>query len=200
MDIFSFLFSFINIEKLLLYLLYAILGGIGTFVGWFVFAYNSLIKARRGVDEARANINAFLKRRIDLLPNLVEIVKGYAAHERETLEKVTNARGAAMGAKTAAEQIQAENMLTQALKSIFAVAENYPDLKASTNFLQLQNELSNIEGELQNARRIYNGMVQDFNVKIESIPTNFVAKFFRFHQADFLEIAENEKEVPKIKF
>lgn len=194
------LFDFIKSINILVTLLYTILGAVGGFVGWFVLTYNGLVQRRRKTDEAWANIAAALKRRVDLIPNLVETVKGYAGHERQTLENVTAARSAIMNAKTPAEQVGAENMLSGALKSLFAVAENYPDLKASTNFLQLQQEVSGIESEIQASRSVYNNAVQDYNVKIESIPSNFVAKVFRFHPAEFFKIAESETAVPKIKF
>lgn len=190
----------INIEKLLLYLFWAVLGGLGSLVGWFVFAYNTLVNLRRRADEALANVGTQIKRRYDLLPNLAETVKGYASHEREVFEKVTQARSFATGAKTAGEYAQADNMITGALKTLFAVSENYPDLKANQNFLELQRELAEAENRIQEARRVYNEAAREVNVKIESIPTNFVATIFRFHKADFFEITEIEKEVPKIKF
>lgn len=200
MDILYFIKNFINIEKLLLYLFYAILAGLGSFLGWFVFAYNTLVNVRRGADEALANVGTQIKRRFDLIPNLAETVKGYATHEREVFEKVTQARSSAAGAKTVAEYAKADNMITGALKTLFAVAENYPDLKASQNFLELQKQLAETEDGIQEARRVYNEAARNVNVKIESIPTNFVAIFFRFKKADFFEITEQEKEVPKIKF
>lgn len=200
MDILTFLKSFINFEKLLLYLFYSILAGIGSFVGWVVFAFNSLVNVRRRADEAFANIETELKRRNDLIPNLIETVKGYASHERELLEKVTEARANVVGAKTVGGRVGAENMLTGALKSLFAVAENYPDLKANQNFLELQRELSGTEDRIQTLRRVYNEAVRELNVKIESVPINFVAIFFRFQKRDFLETVEGERKVPKVQF
>lgn len=194
------IFTFLKSINLLLTLLYTILGALGSFIGWFVFTYNSLVQKRRKVDEMWANIGVALKKRVDLIPNLLETVKGYAAHERETFEKVTQARSAVISAKTPAEEMKAENMLTQALKSLFAISENYPDLKASANFLELQREISGVESDLQQARGAYNNAAQDFNVKIESLPSNFVAKVFRFKQVEFFKTAEGDKEVPKIKF
>lgn len=200
MDILNFLGSFINFEKLFLYFFYSILAGFGSFVGWIVFAYNSLVNVRRRADEAFANIETELKRRNDLIPNLIETVKGYASHERELLQKVTEARANVVGAKTVAERVGAENILTGALRSLFAVAENYPDLKANQNFLELQRELSGTEDRIQALRRAYNEAIRELNVKIESVPINFVAMFFRFQKRDFLEAAEGERTVPRVKF
>lgn len=200
MDIISFIKNIVNMEKLLLSLLWTVLGALGSLVGWVVYAYNTLVNARRRADEALANVGTQIKRRYDLIPNLAETVKGYASHEREVLEKVTQARSFVAGAKTVTEYQQADNMITGALKTLFAVSENYPDLKASQNFLELQGELAETENRIQEGRRVYNEAVRDVNVKIESIPINFVAVFFRFKKADFFEITAAEKEVPKIKF
>jgi len=151
--------------------------------------------------EAWADIDVQLKRRYDLIPNLMETVKGYAAHEKQVLENVTAARSAAMDAKTPEEKIEKENALSQTLKSLFAVAENYPDLKASANFLELQRELSDTENKIQAARRFYNGNVRDFNIAIESFPSNVVAVIFGFKQMKLFEIAaEAEREAPKVSF
>jgi len=166
-----------------------------------VFIYNSLIVKRNRVDEAWSDINVQLKRRYDLIPNLVDTVKGYAKHEKELFEKVTQARSAAMGAGTMAEKAQAENMLSQTLKSLFAVSENYPDLKASQNFLQLQDELSDTENKIQAARRFYNGNVLEFNNTIQQFPTNVFAGVFNFSKRDFFQLEnEAEKQVPKAQF
>ncbi|MDO8600367.1 MAG: LemA family protein [bacterium] len=200
MEIISFLKNFINFEKLFLYIFYTILAGFGSFVGWFVLAYNSLVQTRRRADEALANVGTQIKRRFDLIPNLTETVKGYAEHERAVFEKVTEARSRVAGAQTVAEYQDAENMMTGLFKSLFAVAENYPNLKANQNFLQLQRELAEAENRIQEARRVYNETVRELNVKTESIPFNFVATFFRFKKADFFEITESEKEVPKVQF
>ncbi len=200
MDIISFIRSFVNIEKLLLYVLYAILGGFGSFVGWVVWAYNSLVNVRRRTDEAYANIGTQLKRRNDLIPNLIETVRGYASHERELLENVTNARSQVINAKTPQEGMSAENALSGLLKSLFAVVENYPDLKANQNFLELQRKLAEVEDAIQNERRLYNEAVRELNVKTESVPLNFVAIFFRFKKGEFLEVSESDKEVPRVKF
>jgi len=151
--------------------------------------------------EAWADIDVQLKRRYDLIPNLMETVKGYASHEAGVFEKVTEARAAAMAAKTPEEKIQKENMLSETLKSLFAVAENYPDLKASANFIELQRELTDTEDKIQAARRFYNGNVRDFNIAIESFPSNIVAAVFQFKQMALFEVAgEAEREAPKVDF
>ena len=170
-------------------------------VVWLIGIYNSLIKLRNRTDEAWSDIDVQLKRRYNLIPNLVESVKGYAKHERELFEKVTKARTAAMGAQEPGDKAQAENMLTGALKSLFAVAENYPDLKANQNFLELQRELSDTENKIQAARRFYNGNVRDFNIKIQTFPNNLVAGMLSFKKRDFFELeTEEEKESVKVEF
>lgn len=172
-----------------------ILGGISV--------YNDLIKLRNRCKEAWSDIDVQLKRRYDLIPNLIETVKGYAAHERELFEKVTEARTKAMEAKDLKEKGEAENVLSGTLKSLFAVAENYPDLKASENFLELQRELRDTEDKIQAARRFYNGNVRDFNTQIEIFPSNIIASMFKFKPMEFFEIEEEkaeEKETPKVKF
>ena len=141
-----------------------------------------------------------LKRRHDLIPNLVRTVKGYATHERELFEKVTQARAQAISAKSPGEQAQAENMLTDTLKSLFAVSENYPDLKANQNFLELQRELTDTEDKIQASRRFYNGNVRDFNTKIQVFPNNMVAGMLKFKDYEFFEIEEGEKENVKVEF
>lgn len=169
--------------------------------GWLLLTYNSLIRRRNQVKEAWSDIDVQLKRRYDLIPNIVETVKGYARHESAAFENVTKARSAAMGAQTPAEHGKTENMLTGALKSLFAVAEAYPDLKANTNFLELQRELSDTENKIQAARRFYNGNVRDFNTAIESVPTNFVAGAFGFKAAEYFELEEEAaKNAPKVAF
>ncbi|MBI2098967.1 LemA family protein [Candidatus Uhrbacteria bacterium] len=168
---------------------------------WLVATYNSLITRRNRVDESWSDIDVQLKRRYDLIPNLVEAVKGYMKHETSVFEKVTAARAAAMGAKTLDEHGAAENMLTGALKSLFAVAENYPDLKASQNFLQLQDELKDAEDKIQAARRFYNGNVRDFNTAIQTFPRNLVASIFGFAARDFFELQEEAARIaPKVQF
>ncbi len=168
---------------------------------WLIAIYNGLVRLRNRTDEAWSDIDVQLKRRYNLIPNLVGTVKGYARHERELFEKVTQARTAAMGAQTVEEHGQAENMLAGALKSLFAVAENYPDLKANQNFLELQRELSDTENKIQAARRFFNGNVRDFNIKIQKFPNNLVAGMFSFKKRDFFEIEEAAARKPvKVSF
>lgn len=168
---------------------------------WLVLTYNSLITRKNRVDEAWSDIDVQLKRRYDLIPNLVEAVKGYMKHESGVFEKVTEARAAAMGAKTLDEHGKAENMLTGALKSLFAVSENYPDLKASQNFLQLQDELKDAEDKIQAARRFYNGNVRDFNTTAQTFPTMIVASLFGFGTRDFFELQEEAaRNAPAVRF
>jgi LemA protein len=168
---------------------------------WAILAYNRLVTMRNRVQEAWADIDVQLKRRYDLIPNLVETVKGYATHERELLEKVTMARTQAMSAQGVKEKGDAENLLSQTLKSLFAVAENYPDLKASQNFLELQREITDTENKIQAARRFYNSNVRDLNISLQSFPQNMVGKTFKFKTAEFFEIQEGaEKEPVSVKF
>ncbi|MGB3921837.1 MAG: LemA family protein [Minisyncoccia bacterium] len=168
---------------------------------WGVFAYNSFVRLINRTKEAWADIDVQLKRRYDLIPNLVNTVKGYAKHEASAFENVTKARAAAMGAGNIAERGKAENMLTDALKSIFAVAEAYPDLKANQNFLELQKELSDTENKIQAARRFYNTNVRDLNTKIESFPDNVIANAFKFAKMEFFELQEEAAKNPvEVKF
>lgn len=155
-----------------------------------VVIYNGLIRLRNRTDEAWSDIDVQTKRRYDLIPNLVDTVKGYAKHEKELFEKVTKARTNAINAQGPAEQGKAENMLTDALKSVFAVAEDYPDLRATENFQKLQDELSDTENKIMAARRFYNANVRDLNTKIESVPSNVIAKLFGFKQREFFELDE----------
>src|SRR5438445_13169659 len=162
--------------------------------------YNSLVQLRVRCDSAWSDIDVQLKRRHDLIPNLVETVKGYAAHEKGTFENVTKYRSMAMQATTPADKAVAENQLSGALKSLFAVAENYPQLKASEEFTQLQTSLSQTEDTIQNSRRYYNAVVRDLNTKIQSFPTNFIAGMFGFQQRQFFEVAETDREPVAVKF
>ena len=162
--------------------------------------YNSLVKLREQVDAAWADIDVQLKRRHDLIPNLVETVKGYASHEKETLERVIQARNAAMSAQGPAAQGAAENMLTGALKSIFALSESYPQLQAAGGFRDLQASLQEVENGIQNSRRYYNAVVRDYNTRIAQVPSNLIAQAFRFTKKEFFEIEETEREVPKVDF
>lgn len=178
------------------------LGGIlVVIVLWLIALFNALIRARNRVQEAYADIDVQLKRRYDLIPNLVETVKGYMKHEQKTLQAVTEARTIAMNAESAPTRAKAENILTSTLKSLFAVAENYPDLKASVNFAKLQDELSDTENKIQAARRFYNGQIRDFNIKIQSFPNNLVAQSLNFKQFAYFEVeGEKEREAVKVDF
>jgi len=168
---------------------------------WIIGVYNGLIKLKNRTDEAWSDIDVQLKRRYDLIPNLVETVKGYAAHEKNLFEKVTQARSQAMQAQTPEEKGRAENVLTDTIKSLFAVAENYPQLRASENFAKLQDELSDTENKIQASRRFYNGNVRDFNTKIQIFPNNLIANILKFAAREFFEIEnETEKENVKVSF
>jgi len=181
-----------------------ILGVIAVIAIAIIAMYNSLIRLKNRVDEAWSDIDVQLKRRYDLIPNLVEPVKGYAAHEKETLERVVSARNAAMAAQAGGDlkkQLEAENALSSTLKSIFALSENYPDLKANQNFLELQRELSDTEDKIQASRRFYNGNVRDFNTKLEVFPTNIMAGMLGFKRREFFEIGdEKQRENVQVKF
>jgi LemA protein len=178
-----------------------ILGIIVLVVLWAVFAYNRFVTLINRTKEAWADIDVQLKRRYDLIPNLVETVKGYATHEREAFENVTKARAQSMQAGTPGAKAQAENMLSGALKSLFAVAEAYPDLKANQNFLALQGELSDTENKIQAARRFYNSNVRDLNTAIETFPSNLIANMFKFEPREFFELEDTAaKEPVKVKF
>lgn len=168
---------------------------------WAVLAYNSFIRLVNRAKEAWADIQVQLKRRYDLIPNLVESVKGYAAHESSAFENVTKARAAAMGASSTADKASAENMLTGALKSLFAVSEAYPDLKANQNFLQLQKELGDTEDKIQASRRFYNSTVMALNTAIQVFPGNLIANSFGFKQMDLFELADASHAEPvQVKF
>lgn len=180
-----------------------VLGVVAVIIIWAVYTYNRFVSLTYRVKEAWADIDVQLKRRYDLIPNLVESVKGYMAHEAGTLQKLTEARTKAMGAGTVAEHSKADNMLTGALKSLFAVAENYPDLKANQNFVELQRELSDTENKIQSARRFYNSVVQELNTSLESFPSNMIGNAFKFTGREFFELAEGDmaaKEPVKVKF
>ncbi len=169
---------------------------------WFIALYNGFIRLVTRAKEAWSDIDVQLKRRYDLIPNLVTAVKGYAAHERKVFDDVTNARANAMNSQGANKNHAAsENMLTDALKSLFAVAEAYPDLKANTNFLELQRELSDTENKIQASRRFYNTNVRDLNIKIETVPGNVVAKIFHFSKMEFFQLEEEAAKNPvEVKF
>jgi len=171
---------------------------LAVFIIWLISLYNSLIRLRNQAEEGWSDIDVQLKRRYDLIPNLVQTVKGYAKHEEGVFTKVTEARTLAMSATGAEAKGQAENMLSGALKSLFAVAESYPDLKASANFGKLQDELSDTENKIQAARRFYNGIVRDFNTAVQVFPTNVLAGMMGFKVREFFEI-ENETERQNVK-
>ncbi len=173
---------------------------LGVVVFGVIAIYNRLIALRNRIDNAWAQIDVQLKRRYDLIPNLIETVKGYAAHEKEVFEKVTKARAQAIQAGNVEEQAKAENMLTQTLKSLFAVAEAYPELKANQNFMMLQEELAGTEGKIAYARQFYNDTVMRFHTVIQSFPSNIVASTFRFKERDYFEIEEASKESIKVEF
>jgi LemA protein len=169
-----------------------------------VISYNRFVSQRQQIRDAYANIDTELRRRYDLIPNLVETVKGYAAHERETFERVTAARTAAIQAQGPAQQGQAEGILTQALRGLFAVAEAYPQLQANENFLALQNELTNTEDRIQVSRRFYNANVREYNERVQSVPSNIIASTFGFKLEEYFEIPEVERatveQAPRVDF
>jgi len=174
---------------------------IAVVAAWAALAYNGLIRGRNLVHESWSGIDVQFKRRHDLIPNLVETVKGYADFERGLLEKITNLRARASSAESLEERQQDENALTGALKQLFAVAEAYPQLRANKSFLDLQRQLAEIEDQLQSARRYYNATVRDYNTRIESVPSNLIANVFRFETAAFFEVeTATERSVPQVKF
>ena len=182
-------------------ILYIVLAAAGVLVLWVVFVFNRLVSMVNRAKEAWSDIEVQLKRRYDLIPNLVETVKGYASHEKEVFEKVTNARAQALGAKSVEEKAKAENALSSTLKSLFAVSENYPQLQAAQNFLELQRELRDTEDKIQASRRFYNGNVRDLNIQIESFPANIVAGMFGYKKMDLFELEEAAaKEPVQVKF
>lgn len=180
--------------------LWIVFGVFAVIVLWIIVVYNSLVRLKNRTDEAWSDIDVQLKRRYDLIPNLIETVKGYAKQEREVFTKVTEARTAAMGAKGMYDKAQAENVLTEALKTIFAVAESYPDLKSSSNFLELQRELTDTEDKIQAARRFYNTNIRELNIKIESFPTNLIASMLGYAKREFFEAGDAEREPVKVQF
>ena len=184
-----------------LIILLVLLGVIGFAVMYGVGIYNRLVKLKVLVEEAWSGIDVQLKKRHDLIPNLIETVKGYATHEKETFQNVTEARNQAVAAKTVGEQQAAENKLNSSLMNLFAVAEQYPDLKANTNFMQLQDELTSLEADIEKSRRYYNGTVRDKNILIDTFPSNIVANIFGFVKSAFFELDNlEERAVPKVSF
>jgi LemA protein len=167
---------------------------------WGIGTYNNLVKGRIHVDEGFSGVDVQLKRRHDLIPNIVETVKGYAAHEKNVLEDVTRLRGQVSGASTLKDRANAENHLSQALRQLFAVVENYPNLLANQSFLDLQKNLQDIENDIQLARRYYNGTVRNYNIQAQSFPNNLLAGMFHFEKKDFFEVmTSSEREVPEVK-
>ena len=179
---------------------YILIIAVVVILGWLIAVYNGLIRLKNRVSEAWSDIDVQLKRRYDLIPNLMETVKGYMKHEEGVLTKVTEARANAMNATGTEAKGKSENMLSETLKSLFAVAESYPDLKASQNFLQLQDEISDTENKIQASRRFYNGQVRDFNTKTQVFPNNLIANMLGFKDFEFFAIDEKEKENVKVKF
>jgi LemA protein len=180
-----------------------ILGIVVLLVLWGIMAYNRFVRQKNLIKDAWSNIDTELRRRYDLIPNLIETVKGYAAHERETFENVTRARAAAASATgSPAEQAAAEGPFVAALRQLFAVAENYPELKANQNFLALQQELSNTEDRLQTSRRFYNANVREYNERVQSVPSNVIAGMFHFEEEEFFEVEEDLREAgpPQVNF
>ncbi len=194
-----------NIQNFMNTTLWVIIGAIVVVALVLIFIYNSLVRLRNRLKEAWSDIDVQLKRRYDLIPNLIETVKGYAKHEKETFENVTRARSQAMQAQESGsdtqKQAQAENMVSDTLKSLFAVAENYPDLKASQNFQELQKELSDTENKIQAARRFYNNNVLRYQTKIQSFPPNLLAKMLNFSEKNYFELEdESQKENVSVQF
>ncbi|TWP29417.1 LemA family protein [Apibacter muscae] len=168
---------------------------------WLVITYNGLVKKRANVEEGWSSIDVFLKKRNDLIPNLVETVKGYASHESNVLQKVVEARNLSSNAHSVKEKNETESTMQNAMMNLFAVAENYPDLKANSNFISLQQDLNSLEDDIEMARRYYNGVVKDNNIAIDSFPSNVVANLFKFKKADFFEIInKTERETVKVSF
>ncbi len=177
-----------------------LVGGIGILL-WGVAAYNGFITLVNKIEEAFSTMDVYLKKRYDLIPNLVETVKGYASHEKSTFENITKARTLSMNANSTEERLKGEGMLTNTLKSLFAVAENYPELKANQNFLDLQQQLQGIETEIANARRYYNAVVRDYNTKREVFPSVLIANIFSFGKKPLFEVSgEEERENVKVSF
>ena len=170
-------------------------------VAWIISIYNSLVKLRNSAEEAFSTMDVYMKKRYDLIPNLVETVKGFAKHEKETLERVMQARYSCMSANSPEEKLESENMLAGTLKSLFAVTENYPQLQANQNFLDMQSTLKTLENEIATSRKYYNGSVKILNNKIEMFPSNLVAKWFKFERKTLFELEiKEERNAPKVQF
>lgn len=183
-------------------MVYWIIGGVvALIIIWIIASYNGFVKLKNAIEEAFSTMDVYLKKRYDLIPNLVETVKGYAKHEKETLESVIQARNMAAGAKTLEDKVAGENMLTGTLKSLFAVAESYPDLKANTNFMDLQEQLKRLEDEIASSRKYYNAVVKTYNTKREVFPSVIVANLFKFTKKPLFEVTSaDERENVKVEF
>ena len=179
----------------------AVIGGIIGFIGWIIGTFNSFVKMKHGIEEAYSTMDVYLKKRFDLIPNLVETVKAYAKHESETLTKVMEARNGVFNAKDAEDKMEKENILTNTLKHLYSVAENYPQLKADAHFTELMNTLNSVETDIVSARKYYNGNVKPYNTKREMFPSSIIAKWFKFEKKTLFEVdsAEERKNV-QVKF
>jgi LemA protein len=184
----------------LMIFLIVVLAVVLIFLMAFMFIYNEFVKSKNKVEEAFSTMDVYLKKRYDLIPNLVETVKGYAKHESETLEKVIQARNSVIGAKSEDEKIKGNATLTSSLKSLFALAENYPDLKADSSFINLQQNLTKLEEDISQSRKYYNAVVKDYNIKIEAFPSNIVAKMLKYSKKPMYEIDETQRDNVKVQF
>ena len=182
------------------WIIWVVIGVVVLLILWVIGIYNSLIKLRNNVEEAFSTMDVYLKKRYDLIPNLVETVKGYATHEKETLERVIAARNAAMTATNPQAKMDAENALSGTLKSLFALSEAYPDLKANQNFMDLQNQLKKIEEDIANSRKFYNAVTKQYNIKIAVVPSNIIAGMFHFEKKPLFEIDAEERSNVKVQF
>jgi len=181
--------------------IYIVIAVVAVIFLWVVGTYNSFIKGKNRVDEAFSTMDVYMKKRYDLIPNLVETVKGYAKHETETLESVISARAKAVNSESVEDQLEAERNLSGALGRLLAISESYPDLKANENFLDLQNQLKGIEGEIASSRKFYNAVVKEYNIKVESIPSNIIAGIFGFKKRPLFEVSsEAERESVTVTF
>ena len=194
--------SLLNANLTALWISLGVVGGIVILVGlWILVTYNSLVKLKNNAEEGYSTMDVYLKKRYDLIPNLVNTVKGYAKHEKETLDAVILARNSAMGASNVKDKVKQENALTSTLKNLFALSENYPELKANTNFMSLQEQLQSVEQDIANARKYYNSVVNMLNIKIEMFPSNLIAKWFKFSKRDMFEVSNAvKKENVKVEF
>jgi Uncharacterized conserved protein len=179
---------------------YILMGLLVILLAMVIRAYNKLVKLKTHMEESWSIVDVFLNKRYDLIPNLVETVKGYATHERETLESVILARNQALGARNVSEKVESESMLTNTLSRLMIVSEKYPELRANENFMYLQKELSGLEGEIERSRRYYNACVRDNNISIRVFPSNIIANMFNFDEGKFFEVAEAKREAPKVSF